>query len=105
LDDIDDLRLLSAHATPLSSVLGAVRAAADARTRGGGLGSSSSTGPGGSSAAGRLMGSQVGAPLADTFSAGGRRCVDPWTNTYCIALLYVHMYAYMCGEEDYEASA
>jgi hypothetical protein len=100
LDDIDDLRLLSAHATPLSSVLGAVRAAADARTRGGGLGSSSSTGPGGSSAAGRLMGSQVGAPLADTFSAGGRRCVDPWT-----ALLYVHMYAYMCGEEDYEASA
>jgi hypothetical protein len=66
------LTLLSAHATPLSSVLGAVRAAAAARTRGGGL-SSSSTGAGGSSGAGRPVGSQVGAPLADTFSAGGRR--------------------------------
>lgn len=75
--DIDDaaadgeheFNLLSgAHATPLSSAMGAVRAAAEARTKGVGLSSSTA-----GSSAGRMH--QMGAPLAETFSAGGRRWV------------------------------
>jgi hypothetical protein len=60
--------LARAHATPLSSIMGAVRAAAEARTKGVGLSSGTA-----GSRAGRLH--QMGAPLAETFSAGGRRWV------------------------------
>lgn len=61
-----------AHGTPLSSVMGAVRAAAEARGRRG-FGSPGGSSSGGSIAAVRLQ-AQMGAPLAETFSAGGRRC-------------------------------
>jgi hypothetical protein len=54
--------------------MGAVRAAAEARTKGVGLSSSTASG-----SAGRLH--QMAAPLAETFSAGGRRWVGGWVVT------------------------
>lgn len=74
----DDLTLSAgAGSTPLSSVMGAVRAAAEARTKGMGAFGSSGAGAaaGGSSSAGLLLQGQRSAPLAETFSAGGKRCV------------------------------
>jgi hypothetical protein len=58
-------------------VMGAVRAAAEARTKGMGAFGSSGAGAaaGGSSSAGLLLQGQRSAPLAETFSAGGKRCV------------------------------
>lgn len=73
LEGSDGFSLTGVHPTPLSSMIGAVRTAAEARSRQG-VAAPGSSAAGSSSAAARLH--QLGAPLPGTFSPGGKRWVS-----------------------------